>query len=123
MGPLRHGASWLTRSRMTDTPETPESGTMSGTAPAPQLDEARLRRMKFRAWHRGTREADYMIGCYFDRFHAQWGEAEAAWFEALMDEEDVDILGWALGTLSVPAEYQGPLMERMRKLDYVDIPR
>jgi hypothetical protein len=36
-----------------------------------------------------------------------------------MDEEDVDILGWALGTLSVPPEYQGLWMERMRKLDYV----
>jgi hypothetical protein len=39
-----------------------------------------------------------------------------------MDEEDVDILGWALGTLSIPPEYQGPWMERMRKLDYVEIP-
>ena len=24
--------------------------------------ETRLARMKFRAWHRGTREADYMFG-------------------------------------------------------------
>ena len=83
----------------------------------------RLKRLHFRAWHRGTREADYMIGCFFDRFHQGWGEAELAWFEMLLDEEDVDILGWALGTLSVPAEYAGPLMERMCKLDYVEIPR
>ena len=51
--------------------------------------ENRLRRLKFRAWHRGTREADYMIGCFFDRYGASWGEAEIAWFEALLDEEDV----------------------------------
>lgn len=85
--------------------------------------QARLKRLRFRAWHRGTREADYMIGCFFDVFHAAWGEPELAWFETLIEEEDVDILGWALGTLSVPPEYAGPLMERMRKLDYVDIPR
>ncbi|MFX6994777.1 succinate dehydrogenase assembly factor 2 [Acinetobacter baumannii] len=46
-----------------------------------------------------------------------------AWFEALLEEEDVDILGWALGTLTVPEEFAGPLMERMCRLDYVEIPR
>ena len=64
-----------------------------------------------------------MIGGYFDRFYAEWDEEAAAWFEALLDEEDVDILGWALGTLSVPDEYAGPLMDRMKLLDYVEIPR
>lgn len=86
------------------------------------MDE-RLKRLKFRAWHRGTREADYMIGCFFDRFHSQWTEADMDWFERLLDEEDVDIMGWALGTLSVPEDYAGPLMEAFRKLDYVEIPR
>ncbi len=64
-----------------------------------------------------------MIGCYFDRFHSEWGIEQVEWFEALIDEEDVDILGWALGTLSVPEEYAGPMMDRMRLLDYVEIPR
>ena len=32
--------------------------------------EGRKQRAKFRAWHRGTREADYMIGGFFDRYHA-----------------------------------------------------
>ena len=85
--------------------------------------EARLKRLRFRAWHRGTREADYMIGCFFDRYHAGWGEAEIIWFETMIEEEDVDILGWALGTLSVPPEYAGPQMDAFRKLDYVEIPR
>ena len=111
--------------RQAGLPATTMTQTPSDSAPlaSAPLDEARLRKMKFRAWHRGTREADYMIGCFFDTFHPQWGEAEAAWFEKLMDEEDVDILGWAQGTLSIPPEYQGPWMERMRKLDYVEIPR
>lgn len=83
----------------------------------------RLRRLKFRAWHRGTREADYMIGGFFDRYGAGWSEGEIAWFERLLDEEDVDIMAWALGTQQVPDEYQGPLMDAFRKLDYVEIPR
>lgn len=83
----------------------------------------RLKALKFRAWHRGTREADYMIGCYFDRFHDQWDETDLAWFEALIEEDDVEIMAWALGTEPVPEKYAGPLMARMQKLDYVEIPR
>ena len=87
------------------------------------MDDPRLKRLQFRAWHRGTREADYTIGCFFERFHHQWGETELVWFETLLAAEDVDILGWALGTIAVPAEMAGPLMERMQRLDYVEIPR
>lgn len=83
----------------------------------------RLKRLRFRAWHRGTREADYMIGCFFDQFHADWAETEIAWFEALLGEEDHDILAWAMGTAPVPARYAGQLMTRMQQLDYVEIPR
>ena len=85
--------------------------------------ENRMRRIRFRAWHRGTREADYMIGCFFDRYHSEWGEAEIVWFEALLEEDDVDIMAWALGTLYIPEAFRGEQMSAMCKLDYVDIPR
>ena len=85
--------------------------------------DARLARARFRAWHRGTREADYMIGGYFDRYHAQWDEAALRWFEALLDEDDVDVMAWALGTQPVPPRFAGELIERMQRLDYVEIPR
>lgn len=87
------------------------------------MTSPRLKRLQFRAWHRGTREADYMIGCFFDRFHGDWNEAEIAWFEALLDEDDVEIMAWALGTQACPARYAGALMVRMQQLDYVEIPR
>jgi antitoxin CptB len=83
----------------------------------------RLARAKFRGWHRGTREADFMIGGFFDRYSAQWGDAELAWFEMLLDEDDVDIMAWALGTQPIPEEFAGDQMELMRRLDYVEIPR
>lgn len=82
---------------------------------------SRIRRLKFRAWHRGTREADYLIGGFFDRYHAGWGEAELTWFEALLEEDDVDVIAWALGTSGVPERFAGPQIEAMRRLDYVSI--
>ncbi|WP_370188692.1 succinate dehydrogenase assembly factor 2 [Qipengyuania sp.] len=85
--------------------------------------EGRKQRAKFRAWHRGTREADYMIGGFFDRYHADWDETELAWFEALLEEDDVDVMAWALKTQAAPRRFQGHLLDAMQQLDYVDIPR
>ena len=64
--------------------------------------ETRLKRLRFRAWHRGTKEADLLIGGFFDRHAAGWSDAEIAWFEALLEEQDVDIMAWAIGTQPVP---------------------
>jgi len=83
--------------------------------------QTRLKRQRFRAWHRGTKEADLLIGGFFDREHAGWSPAEVDWFEALLDEEDVEIMGWALRTIAVPPRYEGAMLERMRKLDYIPV--
>ncbi len=83
----------------------------------------RLRRCKFRAWHRGTREADFVIGGFFDSHHETWCEAEIAWFEALLDEQDVDILAWAMGTAPPDPRFSGAQMEALLRLDYVVMPR
>ncbi len=85
------------------------------------IEEARLRRIYFRAWHRGTKEADLLIGGFFDKHGRGWSEAEAVLFEALLDEQDVDIMSWAIGTAPCPAHYEGVLMQAMRALDYVPI--
>ena len=81
----------------------------------------RLARARFRAWHRGTREADYTIGGFYDRHHRDWGEADLAWFESLLQEEDGDILAWAMGQAQPPEKYEGPLMAALKKLDFVTI--
>jgi antitoxin CptB len=83
--------------------------------------DIRLKRLRFRAWHRGTKEADLLIGGFFDTFSATWNEDQIAWYEALMDDEDVEIMGWAIGTILIPERWHGPMMERMRVLDYIPI--
>jgi antitoxin CptB len=92
----------------------------AGMTSAPTFSH-RLARARFRAWHRGTREADLMIGGFFDRHHAAWGDPELAWFEALLDEDDVDVMAWALGARQAPPRYAGALLQALQKLDYVTI--
>lgn len=82
--------------------------------------EIRLKKLYFRAWHRGTREADNMIGGFFDKYRASWSDEELDWFEQLLEQEDVDIMAWAIGTLPVPEIFEGPQMDDFRKLDFID---
>lgn len=84
--------------------------------------EQRLKRLHFRAWHRGTREADFLIGGFFDRHAQDWDEAEMAWFEALIEEQDVDIIAWAIGTAAPPARFAGAMMQALQILDYIKHP-
>ena len=85
--------------------------------------ETRIKRLRFRAWHRGTQEADLMIGGFFDRYAESWNEDQMGWFEALMHEQDVDIMAWAAGAAPVPPEWQGEMIEALRKLDYIAVRR
>ena len=62
-----------------------------------------------------------MIGGFFDRYHAQWGEDDLQWFEALLEEDDVDVMAWALKAQPTPDRYDGSLMQAMQRLDYVTI--
>jgi len=84
--------------------------------------DARLRRLRYRAWHRGTQEADLLIGGFFDRHGACWSEAQLGWFEILLEEQDVDIMAWAIGTQPVPERFQGEMMNLLKTLDYVTHP-
>ena len=79
--------------------------------------------MRYRACHRGTREADMLIGGFFDAHHASWSEAERALFAAMLDEQDVDIMAWAHGTAEPPERFAGPVIEALKKLDYIRIAR
>ena len=80
------------------------------------------RKLHYRAHHRGTREADAMVGGFFDQCSANWGEAEYEWFERLIEEEDVDIMAWALGTAPPDPAFAGPLMDQLMQLNFITLP-
>lgn len=83
--------------------------------------QTRLKRLHFRAHHRGTREADYLLGGYFDAHAERWSDAELDWFETFLEEQDVDILAWAMKSAAVPERWNGPAMAALQKLDFIRV--
>ena len=50
-----------------------------------------------------------------------WDDADCAWFEALLEEDDADVMAWVLKTQAVPRRFAGPWFDAMQKLDYVSV--
>ncbi len=83
--------------------------------------QTRLKRLHFRAHHRGTKEADLLIGGFFDANGQGWNDDEIDLFEALIEEQDVDIMAWAMGTELAPDRYAGSILAALKTLNYVKI--
>ena len=62
----------------------------------------RRRRLRYRAWHRGTREMDLVLGPFADAHLEGYGTPELDRLETLMDEEDTELLKWVMGQEPVP---------------------
>ena len=64
-----------------------------------------------------------MIGRFFDAHADGWREEDRVWYTELLEEQDVDIMAWAIGSQPVPERFQGELMTKMQKLDYLPVVR
>ena len=76
--------------------------------------DARRRRILFRAWRRGIREMDLVMGQFCDARLAEMSEVELDEFERLLDAPDPSVLAWITGEETVPAEYDTALFAQLR---------
>lgn len=74
----------------------------------------KLGRITFRAWRRGFREADLVLGPFIEQVGPGLTEAELDMFEALLNEDDYDIYAWIIGDKPVPDIHAGPLMDKVQ---------
>lgn len=76
-----------------------------------ETPEARLKRMRMRAWRRGTKEMDIVLGPFADERLAGMDEAALAAFDALLWENDQDLMAWLLGQQAVPDRHAALIAE------------
>ena len=64
------------------------------------------RRLHFRAWHRGTRELDLILGRFADQYLWDLNSHELNFFSQLLDVHDPDLYDWITEKAPIPKEYQ-----------------
>ena len=87
---------------------------MTGTTRSSEGLDLRRRKLLFRAWHRGMREMDLIMGRFADDALAGLADAELDEFERLMEVPDRELLAWVTGEADVPASYDTALFRRLR---------
>jgi antitoxin CptB len=73
----------------------------------------RQKKLLFRSWHRGTREADLMVGRFAEHYVPGLDEAGLDIFEEFLDENDPDIFDWITGRTPLPLLPITPLLQEM----------
>lgn len=76
-----------------------------------ETHEHRLKRLKIRAWRRGTKEMDLILGSFVDQRLSGLGAADLDALEALMAENDTDLYPWFTGLAETPAEHAEILLK------------
>jgi antitoxin CptB len=87
---------------------------VTGTTRSSEGLDARRRRLLFRAWHRGTREMDLIMGRFADAMIAELSEAELDAFERLAEQPEPDVYAWITGDRPVPPEQDTAVFQKLR---------
>jgi len=74
---------------------------------------ARLRKLSFRAWRRGFKEADIILGNFADDYLDSMSDADLDTFEVLLEVPDHDLYGWIIEREPAPAEFQSEILKSL----------
>ena len=76
------------------------------------LDERR-RRLLFRAWRRGVREMDLLVGRFADAYIGQFDDSGLEQFERLIEVPNAELYAWIVGDAAIPAEHDCGVLRRL----------
>jgi len=79
-----------------------------------QTPETQRKKLRIRAWRRGFKEADLILGRFADDRLDAMSDAELDAFEHLLDQPDQEIYGWIIGRTETPAEFDTPIMDALK---------
>lgn len=82
------------------------------------MDEIRLKRLRFRAWRRGFKEADLILGPFADKHGPSLTAAQLDAFETLLDQPDQDLYEWIIERRPTPPEFDGEVMGMLKRFRF-----
>jgi antitoxin CptB len=88
---------------------------MSGSQISSEGLDVRRRRLLVRAWRRGMREMDLVLGPFADAKLAGLTEDELTEFEKVLDIPDQKMFAWLNGSETTPPEVDTALFRKIRE--------
>jgi antitoxin CptB len=79
--------------------------------------DLRRRKLRFRAWHRGTREMDLVLGRFADAELANMSAQDLDELESLLEAPDPELYAWIIGQSAVPPEHDTRLFRRIAEFN------
>lgn len=79
------------------------------------MTETEKKRLLYRANYRGFKEADIMLGGFLKANIQDLTDKELADFEIILSARDHDIYDWITGKQPVPAQYDHPILDKIRQ--------
>ncbi len=76
---------------------------------------SRLKMIRYRAWHRGFREADLILGPFADRLVESFDAAQLDEFEVILEEPDQLLYAWIVGQEEPPARLRGDVFAKLMR--------
>jgi antitoxin CptB len=73
-------------------------------------DTNRAKQLRYRSWHRGTREMDLLMGSFADAHIATFAPDQLAIYEAKLELSDPDLYNWITGAEPVPSDQDNDVM-------------
>jgi antitoxin CptB len=77
--------------------------------------DIRRKRLLFRSWHRGMREADLLLGPFAEQHLPSMSPGELDLFEALLEERDDDLVAWIGGGMAPPPAHDSALLRKLQE--------
>jgi len=78
----------------------------------------RCRKLKFRAWRRGFREMDLLMGSFADEHLDEYEPQQLDEFERLLATPDWEVYAWLIGQKDVPDNHKGPVLDQLIAFRY-----
>lgn len=70
----------------------------------------RRKRLKYRSWHRGTKELDMFFGAFADKHLDDLTDAQIDRYETIIEQDEHAIYGWLVRRQPVPPELDNDVM-------------
>jgi antitoxin CptB len=75
--------------------------------------DVRRRKLLFRAWRRGVRETDLIVGRFADAYIDKFDDGALDDFERLIEVPNAELYAWVTGDQSIPQNFDTAVLRQL----------